>query len=929
MKHIRNRCLRSCSMVLTAVLLVVVLVLPCFAAEDQTVLRVAYPQSDGFTMTTPDGRRYGLVVDFLNEIAKYTGWKYEYVDMDSDTFLDEFLAGQADLLGGTYYADGYEQYFGYPDFNCGYSRLILLARSDDPSIKSYDLDSLNGKTIGVYDRNFENIRRLQEYLKINNLECTLKYYSFDDLSESKNLVQYLERGEIDLLLSNSTEIGKNLYIAASFESQPHYIVTAPDNQEIFNSLNFALEQIYDADPNFAKNLYETYFPTGANGYAALTAEEREYIAQKKTVTVAVPHNWHPLYCINNGDNHDGLIPDILKEITDYSGLEFSYLLCDSYADALELVLQGEADLLGFFAGTNDDAIERGLALSAPYVELDAILVRNKKTSYPADHLVGALLKGRDVPSHLVAEEILYYSDTTAALSDVNRGRVDFYYGISSHLEYIIQQENFTNIVQVNLINDNLSIGFAMTSPVQPELLTILNKAIHNLTSEQKATINGRNIISIGETHMTLSSIVYANPGLAIAVVATFLSLILIVVILVARSRLHAAAMRAHLEEAEADSRAKSAFLSRMSHEIRTPMNAIVVLTDLTYAMDGLPERAMENLMKIKSSSRYLLNLISDILDMSRIELDRIAMTSDPFSMQTLLTEMTQMMQAYSSGKHVTLYIEQEIQDDHLLGDSTRLRQVLINLLSNAFKFTSEGGAIVVRATQVDSSDSNATLKFQVIDNGIGISQEDQKRIFDRFEQVGPNITKSQGTGLGLAISHYLVQLMGGELRVKSDLGVGSEFYFTITLPKAQPCEPHVPAQSVTDDPILQGVNILVVEDNDLNAEILVELLQQQGAVVHRAENGKAALDQFTQSLPGAFQVILMDILMPEMNGLEATQAIRSLPRADAAQIPILAMTANAFREDEKAAMAAGMNCFLSKPIDVSCLYQELRNVLQT
>lgn len=912
---------------LILLLLILKFFVPGTAAENQKVLRVAFPQSDGFCMTAPDGQRYGLIVDYLNEIAKYTGWKYEYIDTENETMLDRFFAGDFDLLGGTYYLDGYEEYFSYPDYNCGYSKLVLLARKNDESIKSYDLRTFNGKTIGVYERNKENIRRLQEYLKINDLNCTLKYYSHEDLAVTGDLYRFLKNGDVDLLLGNNSNAGNEFFIAASYDSQPHYIVTTPGNREVLDGLNMALEKIYSSDPDFSQKVYAAHFPMTAKGSIELNEQEREYVKQKGTVTVAMPFDWHPMLCLNNEDQHDGLVPDILKEVSEYSGLNFSYIYCDSYVEALQTVQQGEADLLGFFLGSEDEAAGKGLALTAPYIEMDSIVVRNKETSYPGDGLVGATIEGRRMPGSIAADKVCYYSETSNALLDVNRGKVDFFYGIAFHLEYIIQQHNYTNVVQVNLVNDSLDVGFALAAPVQPELFTIMNKAINNLSDDQKAAINSRNIISIGDSKMSLSSIIYGNPKLAITVVAAFLVLILIAVILVFRSRYHSAAMRAELEKAEADSRAKSEFLSKMSHEIRTPMNAIVGLSDLTGMLDGLPEKARENLAKVKTSSHYLLGLINDILDMSRIENGKMDIVSEPFSMGAMLREIESMMTEEASKKQLEFKLEKKIQDDVLIGDAIRLRQVILNLLSNAFKFTPGGGSVRLSVMEEPSADGTAVFAFRVADTGVGIAQEDQNRIFASFEQVGPNIAKSQGTGLGLTISSNIVQLMGGELKLKSEYGAGSEFYFTIPLPIGRHND-ILDSQCELEGNMLQGFCILVAEDNDLNAEIVMELLDIEGAAVKRAENGKEALELFEQSPPGTYQAILMDILMPEMNGLEATQAIRLLSRPDAGTIPIIAMTANAFKEDMESALAAGMNGFVPKPVDINYLYDVLTSVLK-
>lgn len=924
MRQIHGRKIKKCIMVLLVTLLMLAVSFPCAADEapESKVLRVAFPTTEGYTMISEDGQRYGLVVDVLDEIAKYTGWKYEYIDVKNEEILKRFQDGEFDLMGGQYYLEGLEELCAYPEYNCGYTKLILLARRDDDSIKSFDLNSFNGKTIGVFEKAAENIRRLKIYLELNNIDCTIKYYNNDQLREHMGLNYYLENGEVDLLLGNSADSGDIFYVAATFDSQPHYIVTQPDAEEVLNGLNMALEKIYEADPNFARKLYETNFPAAANMNALLNTREKEYIKQRGPVTVAVPNDWHPLFCLNNGDGHNGYVPDLLQKISEYSGLEFSYVYCDSYAQMLEKMQSGEAELLGFYLGSDEDAVGQDLALTTPFVELNSILVRNKESSYPAQGLVGAVLEGEDMPDNITVDEEIYYSDIAEALSDVNRGKVDFFYGVSAHLESIIQKNNFTNLMQVNLINDHRETSFAMKSPVQPELFSIINKAINNISSDDYASIGSRNMVSIGESHMTLTSIVYANPSLAVTVVATGLILLLIVVIIISRSRLHAAAMRGELEKAEADNRAKSEFLSRMSHEIRTPMNAIVGLTDLTAMTEGLPEKVSKNLEKIKTSSKYLLSLINDILDMSRIENGKMTLAAENFSMHEMLSDIENMLQQDAANRSLEFGLKESVDHDVVVGDELRLRQVILNLLSNAFKFTRAGGRVLLQVSEESSTEAVVSYRILVSDTGIGIAQDEQRRIFESFEQLGSNYSKSQGTGLGLAISRNIVHLMGGELFLTSEVGKGSEFYFTVTLPKGQMEKKSVQETKCRENRF-DGVKILLAEDNDLNAEIAIELLRMQGAVVTRAENGREALELFKQSARGEIRAILMDIQMPEMNGLEATAAIRALSRPDAAAVPIIAMTANAFREDRETAMAAGMNGFVPKPIDVNALYEEL------
>ena len=919
--------LRRCGMAVLALLLCAALGIPAQAGAPR-VLRVAFPQVQGLTETAADGTRHGLVVDYLNEIAKYTNWQYEYIDVSSgEEMLERFENGEFDLMGGNYYIPGLEVYYGYPDFNMGYSRSTLLARRDDRSIHTNDLESLNGKTIGVYGRAAENIRRLREFLSINNLDCSIREYSYEQLSEDGNLYGYLLSGEVDLLLGNFTEHRSDIRVVTSYDAQPYYIVTTPGNQEVLDGLNMALEGITDSNPNFGNERFAANF----NSMVAdimLDEEELAYIREKRTVTVAVPEGWHPLLCETTPESHhNGVVPDILEKLEAYTGLQFSLTYAGSYAEAIRMVRDGRADILGFYLDSEEHAAEQGLSVTAPYTSLNNIIVRNKASDYPGNNLVGSVVEGRVIPADISAAETRGYTDIKEALEAVNRGEIDFLYGLANRIELEIQHSYLSNVVPVSLVNDTSSVGFALPRPADTTLLTILNKAINSLDAAEKADLLQRNMVSIGVTQFSLKALIYANPFLFAMILAAVLLLVVAVVVIVARTRMRAARMQSDLEKAEASSRAKGEFLSRMSHEIRTPMNAVVGLADLTGMMENLPEEARENLRKLRTSSQYLLSLINDILDMSRIENGKLSMASEPFSLQRISDDIQSMMGVEAQRRGLTFAMEAEFTHAGLTGDAVRLRQVLVNLLSNAFKFTPAGGEVRLLVQEIGATEENAVFTFRVTDTGVGIAPEDQKRIFASFEQLGANSSKSQGTGLGLAISGSIVRMMGGELLVKSRPGEGSTFYFTITLPfgEAVP-EPKLEARA--DGHILEGLSVLMAEDNDLNAEIATELLKMQGAKVCRAENGAVAVERFRTSRPDEFKVILMDVQMPEMDGMEAARAIRLLSRPDAASIPIIAMTANTFQEDVDAACAAGMTDFLPKPLDVEHLYHVLQNLVQ-
>lgn len=915
------------------IMMMSVLCITSMAAESQPrVLRVAFCEAKGITEKNPDGSRHGLVMDYLNEIAKYTGWEYEFIDTTPDAMLKGFAEGEYELMGGNYYLPGLEAYFAYPDYNIGYSKSVIFARENDDTVQSHNLKSLNGKTIGVYDRAVENVRRLKEYLSMNDLDCTLKYYSYEQLVDG-NLYSYLQEGDVDLLLGNSVEHKQGIRAVVSYDSQPYYIVTNVGNQEVLDGLNMAMAKIADSNPDFASERYAANFLNASSVDIRLTKEEKDYIRQKGSVTVAMPYNFHPLTCEDPDDMHDGLTYDILKEVAEFTGLEFNYVSTDSYVKAMELVRQGKADILGFYLGDEVGSLKQKMVLTAPFASMNSIIVRNKASGFPGSELVGAVIEGRELPKSIRAAEVKSYRNINEALKAVNRGEADFAYGLATYMEHEIQKSHFANVVPVTLINDRMDICLAMARPADPELLTIMNKAINSIPSDRSAELLDHNMVSAGTGVLSITELIYANPMMVVGILTAILLILVTVILWVNRVRVKAAVMQSDLKKAEAESRAKGEFLSRMSHELRTPMNAVVGLADLAGMTEGVPENIREMLVKLRASSHYLLDLINDILDMSRLDSGMLTIASEPFSLERMLNELRTMMETDANRRGLNYRIETDISHGGVTGDVIRLRQVLTNLLSNAFKFTPEGGTVILRVTEKPGPGENASCgsvvyEFQVIDTGVGIDLKDQTRIFDTFEQVGTNYAKSQGTGLGLPISYSIVQLMGGELRVKSEPGHGSEFYFTLTLPVGSPVyDGGSVNESHVGEEMLKEVRILLAEDNDLNAEIALQLLELKGAVVSRCENGRLAVERFKESDPGEFQVILMDIQMPEMNGLEATRAIRAMDRPDAAAIPIIAMTANVFKEDVDAAMEAGMSGFEGKPLDVEHLYLQICRLL--
>ena len=393
-----------------------------------------------------------------------------------------------------------------------------------------------------------------------------------------------------------------------------------------------------------------------------------------------------------------------------------------------------------------------------------------------------------------------------------------------------------------------------------------------------------------------------------------------------------------LKVAESASKAKSTFLSNMSHDIRTPMNAIIGFA--TLALDDIRDgkKVEDYLSKILSSSKHLLGLINDILDMSRIESGKVVLEEQETDLVTTLQELQSIMEGQAKERKLKLHVDySNLRDRHVYCDKTRLNQVMFNLLANAVKFTSEGGSIWLTMSQLEPTyevEDRAIYEIRVKDTGIGIGKEFIKHIFEPFERERTStVSKIQGTGLGMAITKNIVDMMGGTIEVESQKGVGTEFIIRLELrlqaeagvANEDGTKQHGHAEGVAE---FAGKRLLLAEDNELNREIACMLLSKYGFVIDTAENGQEAVDLVAASAPDYYDLVLMDIQMPVMDGHEATRRIRNLEDKELAKVPVVAMTANAFDEDRKAAKECGMNGFISKPINMQEVVQALRMCLQ-
>ena len=379
------------------------------------------------------------------------------------------------------------------------------------------------------------------------------------------------------------------------------------------------------------------------------------------------------------------------------------------------------------------------------------------------------------------------------------------------------------------------------------------------------------------------------------------------------------------EEAHSANRAKTQFLSQMSHEIRTPINAIIGLDTIVLRDESISPHTRDFLEKIGSSARHLLSIVNDILDMSRIESGRMELKEEPFSFRELIEQVNVIVGGQCDDKllHYVCSIEEPM-EEYYSGDNLKLKQVIINILGNSVKFTDPPGEITFSVRQELLSENEAKLHFTMKDTGIGMDPEFIPKLFDAFSQENTgNTTRYGGSGLGMAITKNIVTMMHGEIRVESEKGKGTSFFVSVPVKRVKEEDIPHPEENTAGELSLEGLHILIAEDQEMNAEVLMDLLDLEGVTSEWAKNGEIAVRMFRESSPGHFDAILMDMRMPVMDGLTAAREIRKLERPDAAVIPIIALTANAFEEDVKQCLQAGMNAHLSKPVDIDLLKETL------
>lgn len=917
-------------------------------AEEKTAqkIRIGYIDYEGFIYETEDGSYTGYGTEYLEKIAEYTGWEYEYVYDSWENQLENLKNGTIDFVCHAQKTDEREEDYLFSKYAIGSEASVLYVRENDDRYYYNDFENFDGMKIAMLNHSFQNDAFLQ-YADRNGFSCQSVFYE-----TQQDCFDALDAGAVDAVLMGSLARKQEYRIICRFGSDPFYFMTGKENQALLDEVDDVLSQITLVGSSFETELYQKYYGDDETKQEVIfTREEAEYIANAGTIPIAFLPSRRPLSYLDEDGEIAGITVDIVKRLEEESGLCFEY------------VMMPEGMKVPDYLEENPNALVAGILSDNPLFQKEPYLLTD---SFYSDDVALACLSGKEydlnaeheayklaIPKSYIALEDYIWKNypqfeivecvTTQECMELVKAReVDFTAQNVNVIKPYLSDPHYEGITVIPTFFMDENTGIVSLDTNEHRILTgILNKCIATTTPKEISQFTVDHTVANGY-RLTWRDMLYKFRYPLIAVGILFLAVLLLMFafqIMRRRSYRRLEEKNRQLAEAvaQADSanRAKSQFLARMSHEIRTPMNAIVGLTELARYHKEEPEQMDEYLGKIETSSKVLLNIINDVLDMSAIENDKIKIAEMPFSLQEILNSIAAVYQTQCRQKGITFEMHmEEIPDRQLIGDGMRVNQILLNLVSNAYKFTPEGGKITVTAREAGKQDGAFYYKFTVEDTGEGMTQEMLGRLFLPFEQEGADTAqKHGGSGLGLSIAKNLVELMGGSVSCQSEKGEGTTFTVSLPFAREESCgellEEKVQPQQTEDAVIaydFKGRKVLMAEDTELNADILTELLELVHMKVDHVWNGREAVEKFTETEPGTYVAILMDVQMPQMNGYEAAKAIRASGHGEAATIPIYAMTANAFTEDISAALNAGMNGHIAKPIDTRQLYEILNKV---
>ena len=926
---------RKSACVMLSLLLLLSAVLPVKAAAETASAKVVRVGSfeDTFNYVNEKGARKGYGYELLETLSGYTGWQFEYVTCDWSDCFEKLKNGEIDIIGGISYTEDRTQEMLFSDEPMGVEKYYLYADLARADISASDFKTLNGKKIGVLMGTEPEVM-LAEWEEKYGLKT-----EHVNISNNEDVKQKLANHEIDCFVSLEESFWAERGISTITrvgESGIYYAINK-NRPDIKEELDDAMRALDEAVPFYTADLYKRYFSMDYT--PILTGEEKAWLRKHGAIRMGFLASDSGVSTFDPATGEfTGVITDYIQFAADCLGnqeLEFQLVGYDSKEAELDALKSGEIDMI-FHCDQNPNlAEEYHFACTNTTWTSNLMAVTNKQ------HFNENNVNRIAVPQNKLSLKkylAFYYPQWEIVDCDtqedaarlVKDGQADcFVTGISSENKYS-KKYSFYSVPLVNPVRSCFAVNSGNRS-----LLSILNKTIKAMPVNMLA--GALAMYKSSARKVTLSDFIKDNffKVMLISSIAVAVVLLTILMLLQKARKAEAAARKAAsdtqelnaklqvaVEKAESANRAKSTFLSNMSHDIRTPMNAIIGFTTLALSNIDDAERVKDYLGKTLASSNHLLSLINDVLDMSRIESGKIHLEEVEVNLSDVLHDLKTIVSGQIYAKQLELYMDvMDVTDEDVYCDKTRLNQILLNLLSNAIKFTPAGGTVSVRVRQLAGKVHGCgQYEFRIKDNGIGMSPEFAKKIFEPFERERTStVSRIQGTGLGMAITKNIVDMMGGTIEVQTAQGKGTEF--TVCVPMRAQTEQR-PVEKITE---LEGLKALVVDDDFNTCDSVTKMLVKVGMRAEWTLSGKEAVLRARQSIEmsDAYHAYIIDWRLPDMNGIEVTRQIRSLHD----DTPIIILTAYDWSDIEVEAKAAGVTAFCSKPMFMSDLRETLMSAL--
>ena len=896
---------------------------------------------DTFNFIDQNGVRRGYGYELMQKIAGYTGWTFEYVTCDWSNCFEKLENGEIDIMGDISYTDERAEKMLYSDMPMREEKYILYADLEASGIRPSDLSTINGRHVGAL-LGSKTEMMLTAWEKKHGIETTHSNTpNFDEVNRK------LAAHEIDCFVSLEQPFWKERGISRidMIGKSDIYFVINKNRADIKKELDEGMRQLEEDDPFFLADLYKQYFSFDIK--PVLTGEEQNWVNEHGAIRIGYLKD-EPGISVKDPvtGKKGGVLYDYMEYADDCLGnqqLDFEPIEMESRAALREALQTGKIDMI--FTVSNPNAgEEKGIAFTNTAWTYNLFAVTEKK---PFEEMAAnrvAILKDnlpvrRQIEYYYPQWTIIPCRSVEEARNKTVRGEADcFVTGARQAVKYTER-----NALYSIPLSRPLEISFGVKSG-QPQLLAVLNKTlkampIGMLSSSFSMHENAKHKVTL-EDYIKDNLLLFSASFLLVTLQILSIFILLLQKARKAERAARSAAGKAKdlneklqiaVEKAEGANRAKTNFLNNMSHDIRTPMNAILGYNRLMRKKLTDPQ-LIDYQRKIEQSGSLLLSIINHVLDMARIESGKSKLDENAEVLGMIFDEAYGVFAPEAAKKEIRMKKTIAVEHRSLICDGTKIREIFVNLISNAVKYTPRGGSVEVNVNELPCErEGFARIQTVVTDTGIGMSKEYLPTIYDSFSRErNTTMGKVAGTGLGMAIVKELVTMMGGTIEVKSELGEGTTF--TVTLD-------HKIAETRHDDrkeiasrkaaaESLADLHILLAEDNDLNAEIAMTLLEEAGLKVDRAADGIQCVSRIEKEPAGTYALILMDIQMPNMDGYKATETIRQLPDPKKAAIPIIAMTANAFEEDRKMALAKGMNGYIAKPIDPAKMLAAIQDAIE-